>query len=317
MSNGISPPLTIGSTVDRTIHQTYPQSPTSTPSSKTCPPDIELLHRLNGTSILAQTTTLLRLSASAYATSTAIFHRFYHRQSLEEFDVWSTSMGCVILACKIEEEIKRVSEVILVFVHVYRRMRLAIDYSDDDGNGNDNENDSDDSINQMKKLFQTASCSLLQSKKLTQEERKNILRYVKPLPRTGPVYREWEEELLRTENVILRELGFSLYWIPESHPHVFLLYFMKVLELVDEGKDNDKDNDEVKTGHDIKVDEGNGKGIAQVAWNYCNDSCRLDFCVRYEPELIVSFDKYLPLFCYFSSSFYLCEIFIQILISAI
>ena len=129
MSNATDnlPPLK--SIVDRTIHPTFTNPPTSTPStttskSKSCiSPNEELLHRLNGTSILSQTTTLLRLSASTYATSTTIFHRFYHRKSLREYDVWSVSLGCVVLACKVEEEIRKVSEIILVFVHVYRRTR--------------------------------------------------------------------------------------------------------------------------------------------------------------------------------------------------
>ena len=198
-------------------------------------------------------------------------------------------MASVLLGCKIEEEVRRVSEIILVFVHVYRRMRFAIDYYDDK-----NENDSDEL-----KLegFRTAVCSVLEKKScLNQEERCNLLRYVQPLPRLGPVYKEWEEELMNHENEILRELGFSLYWIPESHPHNFLLYFMRVLDLVqlDDKKDVKMDEKMTAPGEEAKNTNtndggGNGIGIAQIAWNYCNDSCRLDLCVRFGAELIVSF----------------------------
>lgn len=283
-----------GSIIDRTIHPTFPTPhPVTTPSTQSSSPispKTELLHRLNGTSILSQTTALLRLSPNTFATSTTIFHRFYHRKSLTDYDVWSTCLGCVILACKVEEEVRRVSEVILVFVHVYRRMRFAMgcDLSDETYIGV--KSNSDDS-----KEFQTAYCPLLESsitskdkQILSQEERQNILRYIYPLPRNGPIYKEWEEELMNMENVILRELGFSLYWIPDSHPHVFLLYFMKVLDLVnnDVVSNNVIDGDHHNNQQESEMDDK--KIMSQIAWNYCNDSCRLDLCVRYEAELIVS-----------------------------
>lgn len=204
-------------------------------------------------------------------------------------------MASVLLGCKIEEEVRRVKEIILVFVHVYRRMRFALDYNDSDRKGEEEEGEKKGKI----EGFETAVCSILEKSTLNQEERRNLLRYVKPLPIHGPIYKEFEEELTNHENVILRELGFSLYWIPESHPHNFLLYFMRVLDLVQ--LDDEKNvgavvHDKIRTEIEEGKSDGTGNSIAQIAWNYCNDSCRLDLCVRFGTELIVSFFVYIS-FC--------------------
>ncbi len=255
--------------VDRTIHQQIPPLISrNTPSSVSgVSSETEFLHRIHGTSILYQVTKLLRLSPSVYATSTTIFHRFYYRCSLTKYDVWSVSIASVLLACKTEEEIRKIREIILVFVHVYRRMRLGVG-SDEDiiiDNHDNNPSDNDNSV--TLKHITVARCSILKDKKLTLEEKKNSLRYIRPLSQNGMQYREWEDAVMEMENVILRELGFTLHWITDSHPHVFLLYFLKVLNV------------------NVNGDDAKRKRIGQNAWNYCNDSCRLDICVRYSPEL--------------------------------
>jgi hypothetical protein len=189
---------------------------------------------------------------------------------LDKYDVWSVSLGSVLLACKVEEEIRRIQEIILVFVHVYRRMRLGVDASPkiigevEDipvGEGVNGSINADINAN-----FTTAQSDILKGKTWTREEKMNVLRYIRPLPQYGTLYQEWQETIMEMENVILREMGFTLYWIPGMHPHVFLLYFLKVLE-VDER-------------------EVHKEAVAQKAWNYCNDSCRIDLCVLYQPELV-------------------------------
>ena len=147
-----------------------------------------------------------------------------------------------------EEEVRRIREIIIVFLHVYRRMRLCVGVV------------AGKARKEGSKFITTAQSNVLNEKELSEEEKQNILRYIRPLPQYGTLYKEWEEQVMDMENIILRELGFTLYWIPGSHPHVFLLYFIKVLDIQE-------------------------KRVAQVAWNHCNDSCRLDLCVRYPPEM--------------------------------
>lgn len=82
-------------------------------------------------------------------------------------------------------------------------------------------------------------------------------------PRTldigGPIYTKWKNEIVNMERYILKELGFCLYRIMD-HPHKYILYFVKILDGSTE--------------------------LAQVAWNYLNDSMRLDLCLRYQPKVL-------------------------------
>jgi hypothetical protein len=194
-------------------------------------PEVEWVHRLCGTSLISSATRLLRMSASTYASACAIFHRFYHRVSLAKYDVWSVAMASVLLAGKIEEDPRRLREIILVFSHLYRRRRLQIGISETSKLASNGNGTSDSNPSASGKTIRP-KCSDLVSK-LTEPERNNILRHMKPMSPHGPVYAEWHDALVSTENVILRELGFVLYWIPDSHPHKFILYFVRVLDIHD------------------------------------------------------------------------------------
>eukprot|EP00559_Dactyliosolen_fragilissimus_P003575 CAMPEP_0184864220 /NCGR_PEP_ID=MMETSP0580-20130426/14145_1 /TAXON_ID=1118495 /ORGANISM="Dactyliosolen fragilissimus" /LENGTH=235 /DNA_ID=CAMNT_0027362913 /DNA_START=507 /DNA_END=1211 /DNA_ORIENTATION=+ len=163
-----------------------------------------------------------------------------------------------MLACKIEEDVRRIRDIVIVYVHLYRRYRLEYLY-----------NGTHHNACALQGLESDKSNILKNRQAMNDEEKQNLLRWIKPLPHEGTIFQEWNDALRRSENLILRALGFSIYWIPESHPHKFLLYFIRVLEIKEE------------------------KAVAQKAWNYCNDSCRLDLCVRFEPEIITCAAIYL------------------------
>uniref|UniRef100_A0A7S2LFH7 Cyclin-like domain-containing protein n=1 Tax=Leptocylindrus danicus TaxID=163516 RepID=A0A7S2LFH7_9STRA len=238
--------------VDRTIHITLPRTKIATPSSLerkiTISQDMELQQYLHGTSLLAETSVILHAHApSFFATACVIFHRFFHRVSLVEYDVWSVAMACTLLAAKLEEYPIRIRNIVLIYAHLYRRRRLRVGYTATLSDGND-----------AAALNDTACSKLALS--LTESEKQNVIRFQTPMSQLGHVYKAWEDKLTDTESAILRELGFTFYWITDSHPHKFILYMVKAVDA--------------------------DKVVAKRAWNYCNDSFRLDLCVRYEAEII-------------------------------
>ena len=173
-------------------------------------------------------------------------------------------MGCVMLAGKVEECPKRIREVVTVFVHLYRRRRLGV--------GWDKNADEDKADDKAKRI-------------LTTDERLNLLRYQHPLPPNSQIYKDWSDALVSAETEILRQLGFTLYWIPDHHPHKFILYFVRVLGLDSDcgGGGEEKNSNDDRSGTSASE---SSISVAQRSWNYCNDASLLDLSVRYEPEIV-------------------------------
>lgn len=209
----------------------------------------ERLHRLHGTSLIFEVSELLGLGASTYATACTIFHRFYHLSSITEFDVWSISLAAVMLATKVEEEPQTLQKMIHVFYHIYRKRTLLANFSTRDDERWD--------------WSHPSLCFLNEAKIWSAEQKQQFLQDERMPGKLGPVFEEWHKQALNSEAAVLRQLGFTLYWIPDSHPHKFILYFCQALGLTQ-------------------------SKFTQLAWNYCNDSYRLDLCTRFQPELIVS-----------------------------
>lgn len=110
-----------------------------------------------------------------------------------------------------EEDPRSIRSIILTYHHLYRRRRLRIH---------------DDVSTSYGAAHAEAEHVLSRN-----EEKENLLRHVQPMSLGGAVYAEWKNSLEEKESLILRTMGFTLFWIPDSHPHRFILYFVRVLEI--------------------------------------------------------------------------------------
>lgn len=217
--------------------------------------ETERLHSYHGTSLIYDASQLLSLGASTFATACTTFHRFYHQCSLTEYDVWSVAMASTLLATKLEEEPHAIKPIIHAYSHLYRKRILILLAS---------------STTENEKIQQHSSCVCLSNATLLSLDEKERRLSQIPLPsRMGPVYEAWHDQISKMEAILLRQLGFTLHWISDAHPHKFILYFFGVLELTKNTE------------------------LAQRAWDYCNDSCRLNLCVMYSGEVIVRATSYM------------------------
>lgn len=83
----------------------------------------ERIHRLWGCALIQEAGALLRVPQVVAATAQTLLHRFFHRQSLRDFDAFRAAVGCLFLAAKVEERPRRIKDVLSVFYAVYRRRK--------------------------------------------------------------------------------------------------------------------------------------------------------------------------------------------------
>ncbi|CEL98528.1 unnamed protein product [Vitrella brassicaformis CCMP3155] len=77
--------------------------------------------RVYGCELIQKAGTLLKLQAVTKASAQVILHRFYYRKSFAAFDVRRTAAACVVLAGKMEEDCRRVQDIITVFYHLQQK----------------------------------------------------------------------------------------------------------------------------------------------------------------------------------------------------
>lgn len=234
--------------LDRSIVVVLPEPIDGTPSRlQGISSADERLHRLHGTGIVEQACGVLSLR-DIYPTACVVFHRFFHQVSLTDADVWSIAMAATLLAAKTHEVPLPVRKLILAFAHVYRKHALLV---------------LPDSDRRKALIEQHPAVVLAPAANRSLEEKKSELENnVPPMSQLGPVWKEWHNAVVQAEGRVLRQLGFTLYWIPDHHPHLFVKHFLLALSVADDSR------------------------FTAATYRNCNLACRLDLCVRLAAEVI-------------------------------
>ena len=250
------------SVLDRSIPLLiHHRDPDDTPSRRDgVSADMERLHRMHGISLIRSAWSMLLPSAdnigssvpaSAFATASIIFHRFYHNVSLRECNVWSTAMATTLLSAKLLEVPQiNLRKVIFVYAHIYRKRIVTSPPA-----GTDAATTIDATM--FAWIGDGGSTTLQQ-----------IQAFIQPsgMSPAGPIYLEWKKSLTDAENRVLRALGFVMHWIPNQLPHKYLLSIL--------GETVANDSDRI--------------GLIQRSWIYCNDSFHFDLTSRVAPEVIAT-----------------------------
>lgn len=74
--------------------------------------------RILGCELIQTAGILLKLPQVAMATGQVLLQRFYYSKSFVQYSMEITAMSCICLASKIEEEPRRIRDVINVFNHI-------------------------------------------------------------------------------------------------------------------------------------------------------------------------------------------------------
>lgn len=177
-----------------------PQIPTVdatlTPSRKdNVDAETETALRAYGCDLIQRAGILLRLQAVTIASGQTLLHRFYFRRSFKDFDVRVVTPAALYLACKLEENPRRVHEIIYVFHFLQRRDEIE-------------ENRGSDSTENVELFAIDSEPEIIDGK--------------------SKEFKTMKMEIERAERYILREMGF-LQSTLLLHPHRYILQYIHSL----------------------------------------------------------------------------------------
>lgn len=86
----------------------------------------EFIQRAYGCELIQECGILLRLSQVVMATAQVFFHRFYHRCSLAKYNhIWMAA-AALFLACKVEEQLRRLRQVVSVVYYCFTKRETGV-----------------------------------------------------------------------------------------------------------------------------------------------------------------------------------------------
>ncbi|KAI4834620.1 cyclin [Plasmodium brasilianum] len=150
----------------------------------------ELKLRIYGCQLLQEAGIILKLKAVTIATGQVLFHRFYFKKSLTDYDVKIIAPASLYLSCKLEENFCRVYKIISTFYFLYK-------YED------------------------------LKSKHYYFDLKNIKLEHFK-IDIESQEYKNMKVDIYTYELLILKEIGFLVHKIIQ-HPHLFLLPYIHSL----------------------------------------------------------------------------------------
>ena len=111
-------------------HTNYPiplHIPPTPSSFDNIPHDLETELRIYGCELIQKAGYLLKIPQVCMATGQVLFQRFYHNESMKNYDVRYIAMGSLFLASKVEENLAPPRNVIIIFHHLLRPNYPAIE----------------------------------------------------------------------------------------------------------------------------------------------------------------------------------------------
>ncbi|KAL5490932.1 hypothetical protein EMCRGX_G016135 [Ephydatia muelleri] len=213
--------------------------------------DLETDLRIVGCEYIQSAGMLLRLPQVAMATAQVLFQRYYYSKSFVKYHIQHMAMACLFLSSKIEEDCRRLRDVINVFHHLKQKRMgshlLAISAMAQLAG---------DPLSSLKVSSDWLSRGLMLDSFAAPQLRTEP---IEPMEYMGEEYFKSKNTVIKYERYLLKELGFCVH---VKHPHKLIITYLQILGL-----------------------EKNAT-LGQKAWNFMNDSLRTNVFVRYSPETI-------------------------------